>query len=108
MRRPACSQLTSLPSRSKVLPLELYEGVRKTLKMIIVLEQAHHPVVRNVAEDQIAARRVISRAFGPAKAGRDPFDGGQCLADARRCGTAAFVLTFNVFVLNRTSDPDNP
>ena len=43
-RRVSCSQVTSRPWRSRVLPLELWEGLRKTL---IVPVSSSHFIIRS-------------------------------------------------------------
>ena len=42
--------------------------------MIVIVQQAHHAVVGDVAEDQVAPRTEINRAFCPTEAGRDALD----------------------------------
>ena len=42
--------------------------------MIVVLQQAHDPIVRYVAEQQVAAGAEICGTLGPAEAGGDTFD----------------------------------
>src|ERR1700691_4772177 len=63
-------------------------------EVIVVLDQAHHPVVRNVAENQVAARGEIGRTLGPAKAGRDPLN----RAGAGAALETLFIDDFDVFV----------
>ena len=42
----------------------------------VLLEPAHHAVVRDVAPQQVAAVAEVDRALGPAEAGRDALDSG--------------------------------
>ena len=49
--------------------------IAEDAQMIVVLQQTHHPVVRNIAEDQVAAGCKVCRALGPSKAGGDPLNG---------------------------------
>ena len=43
-------------------------------QVVVVLQQPHLPVVRDVAENQVAAGAEIGRPLGPAEAGGDPLD----------------------------------
>ena len=70
-RRVSCSQVTSRPWRSRVLPLALFEGLRKTLTRAGLLVPAHDAVVRDVAPQQVAPVAELDRAFVPAHAGGD-------------------------------------
>src|SRR5262249_10522917 len=47
--------------------------------MAVLLEPAHHPVVRDVAPQEIAAVAEIDRPLGPAEAGGDALDRGIAL-----------------------------
>src|SRR5262249_51330413 len=51
----------------------------KHRQMPVVLEPAHHAVVGDVAEDQVAAVAEINRPFCPAKASGDALDRGIAL-----------------------------
>jgi len=45
----------------------------------VVLEPAHHAVVRNVAPDQVAAIGEVDGPLGPTEPGGDPLDRGVAL-----------------------------
>src|SRR6185437_8502127 len=53
--------------------------VAENADMTVVLEPAHHPVVRNVAPDEISPIAEIDGPLGPAEAGGDAVDAGIAL-----------------------------
>ena len=60
--------------------------------MTVVLQPAHHPIVGDVAPQQIAAVTKIDRAFSPAEAMRDALDRRIALA------LETFVQLFHAWV----------
>ena len=75
-RRPSCSQVTSRPWRSRVLPFEWLDGLRKTAQRAGFFVPAHDAIVGDVAPQQIAAVAEPYRPLGPAEPGGEPLDRG--------------------------------
>ena len=74
-RLVACSQVRKRPWRSKVLPLALFEGLRKVVIPCRGIPAAH-VVARHVAEDEPVLPGVPDRPLGEEKAGGDLLDRG--------------------------------
>ena len=73
-RRVSCSQVSSRPCRSRVLPFAKCEGLAEDADRAGLLVPLQDPVVRNVAPQQVAAVAEPDRPFRPAQAGREAFD----------------------------------
>src|SRR5262249_48790765 len=52
----------------------IHRRLTEYAQVIVVFQQAHYPVVGNVAEEKVAAGREIHRAFCPAEPGGDALD----------------------------------
>ena len=84
-RRVRCSQVTSRPWLSTVLPFELLERLPENGHLARFLDEAQHAVVGNVRPDEIAAGREPGRTLGPDRAGpvaRHPHVAGEELPEA--------------------------
>ena len=73
-RRVRCSQVTSRPCRSRVLPLLLFDGSRYGVTSPVTSLQHEHPVVGDVGEQQVAPVAEPHRTLQPAAAGPQPLD----------------------------------
>ena len=67
-RRLPCSQVTSRPCGSTVWPLRVAGRRAEDADRARRLVPAQHPVVRDVAPDEVAAGGEVGRALGPAAA----------------------------------------
>jgi hypothetical protein len=75
------------------VPVRIHRRRTEDTQAAVVLDDAHHPVVGDVAEEQIMPGAEIRGSLGPAETGGDPLDGA--------CANAAFeplVQGFNVGV----------
>src|SRR6185437_5938120 len=59
--------------------VRVVRGAAEDADMPVLLEPAHHPVVGDVAPQQVAAVAEIDRPLGPAEAGGDALDCGVAL-----------------------------
>ena len=67
-RRPRCSQVTSRPCRSRVLPFEKFRVGAKDRHLQRLLVEAQHSVIGHIAKQETLLVSEIDGAFGPPQA----------------------------------------